>query len=121
MTLSTINKTVYQGADDSIPFVITDASGAVRNIATATFEWTAYHNTTGDVLQKTLEDGLALGTATSGQVAVLFAAAEMTIPPLTYAYQLEMTITVAGVTTTSVEASGYLLVQPNRILAEVTP
>jgi hypothetical protein len=121
MTLQQTNKTVYQGADDTIPFMVTDANGAVRNISTATFGWTAYHNVTGDVLQKTLGDGLALGDATKGQIAVLFTAAEMIIPPLTYTYQLEMTIAEAGVTTTSIEASGYLLVQPNRILAEVTP
>jgi hypothetical protein len=120
MTLATINKTVYQGVDDAIPFVITDTTGAPRDITTASFEWTAYHNVTGDVLTKTIGDGLALGDE-DGQVAVLFTADEMTIPPLTYTYQLEMTITVAAVTTTTLEAWGYLQVEPGRILEEVTP
>lgn len=113
MTLQQINKTVYQGADDEIPFIITDDNGAVRNIAGATFEWAAYHAVTGDVLQKTLGAGLALGTVAGGQIAVIFTAAEMTIPPLTYTHQLEMTIAVSGVTTTSIEATGCLTVEPN--------
>jgi hypothetical protein len=121
MTLTQINKTVYQGVDDELPFVITDVNGAFRNINAATFNWAAYHNITGDVLQKTLGDGLALGNPTRGEIAVLFTAAEMTIPPLTYTYQLEMTLTISGITTTTIEATGYLIVQPNRILTEVAP
>lgn len=113
------NKTLYQGVDDELAFVITDADAVERDISTATFNFVAYHNDTGDVLQKTLGDGLALGTSKSGQIAALFYAAEMILPPLTYDYQLEMTITVSAVTTTSIEANGYLTVEPNRILDEV--
>jgi hypothetical protein len=123
MTLSQINKTLYQGVDDLLLFVITDNSTppVPRDITYATFTFAAYHNATGDVLQKTLGNGLAFGTAKSGQIGVMFKAAEMTIAPLTYTYQLEMTITVSGVATTTIEASGYLIVQPNRILTEVIP
>ena len=110
MTLTQVNKTLYQGADDLLLLVITDASGAARDISYATFNFTAYHTTTGDVLQKTLGNGLAFGTARNGQIGVIFTAAEMTIPPLTYTYQLEMTITVSGVTTTTIEATGCLTV-----------
>ena len=113
MTLTQINKTLYQGADDLLLLVVTDSNGAARDITYATFEFTAYHNTTGDVLQKTLGNGLAFGTAKSGQVGVMFKAAEMTIPALAYTCQLEMTITVTGVTTTSIEAAGSLTVEPN--------
>jgi hypothetical protein len=112
------NKTVYQDADDQLLFVITDDNGVARDISTATFNFTAYHNVTGDVLQKTLGSGLAFGTPSKGQIAVLFSASEMTIPAFIYEYILEMTITVAGVTTTSIEATGYLTVEPNRILEE---
>ena len=112
MTLTQVNKTLYQSADDLLLLVITDANGAARDITDATFNFTAYHNTTGDVLQKTLGNGLAFGTARSGQIGVMFKAAEMTIPALTYTCQLEMTITVNGVTT-SIEATGFLTVEPN--------
>jgi len=117
--LQQINKTLYQGVDDELAFVITDDANDERDISSATFNFVAYHNDTGDVLQKILGDGLALGTSKSGQVAALFYADEMIVPPLTYEYQLEMTITVSAVTTTSIEANGYLTVEPNRILDEV--
>jgi hypothetical protein len=121
MVLSQVNKTVYQGVDDNLLFVITDNSTppVPRDITYATFTFTAYHNATGDVLQKTLGSGLALGTVKDGQIAALFTAAEMTIAPLTYTYQLFMTITVSAVTTTTLEATGYLQVEPGRILEEV--
>ena len=118
MTLTTVNATVYQGVDDDLPIVVTDANGAPRDITNATFKWTAYHSVTGDVLVKTLGSGLAFGTPSKGQIAVLFSASEMTIPAFIYEYILEMTLTVAGVTTTSIEATGYLTVEPNRILEE---
>lgn len=113
MTLQQINKTLYQGVDDELAFIITDSNGAARDITNATFKFTAYHPETGDVLPKTLGHGLAFGTAKSGQVAALFTADEMTIPPLTYSFQLEMIITISGVTTTSIEATGCLTVEPN--------
>jgi hypothetical protein len=113
-----LSQVVYQDADDQLLFVITDDNGVARDISTATFNFTAYHNVTGDVLQKTLGSGLAFGTPSKGQIAVLFSASEMTIPAFIYEYILEMTITVAGVTTTSIEATGYLTVEPNRILEE---
>lgn len=119
MTIATINKTVYQGVDSTLSFIVTDSLGVARNITSATFKWTAFHNDTGDILQKALGTGLVLGTAASGQVAVVFTAAEMTIPPLTYEYNLEMTITVSSVTTKSIEATGFLTVEPNKILDEV--
>jgi hypothetical protein len=118
--LQQINKVMYQGVDDEIAFVITDNATPpdTRDISTATFAFVAYHNATGDILQKTLGDGLAFGTATDGQIAVVFTADEMTIPAFIYEFILEMTITVATVTTTSIEATGYLTVEPNRILEE---
>ena len=121
--LQQINKILYQGVDDELAFIITDNATppVARDISTATFTFTAYHNATGDVLQKTLGSGLALGTAKDGQLAALFTADEMTIAPLTYAYQLFMTITVSAVTTTTLEAWGYLQVEPGRIIEEVSP
>lgn len=116
MTLTVLNKTIYQGADDDLAFVITDATNTALDITNASFEWAAYHDVTGDVLQKTLGNGLAFGDPTKGQIAVVFATAEMTIPPLAYTYQLEMTVTANGTATTSIEATGYLIVQPNRLV-----
>lgn len=120
MTLSTVNKTLYQGVDDSLSFAITDDTDVARDVFGATFNWTAYHNVTGDILQKTLDSGISTGTdPTKGIVTVSFTADEMTVPPLTYTYQLFMTITVSSVTTTTLEATGYMQVEPNRILDEV--
>ena len=76
---------------------------------------------------KTLDSGLALGDATKGEVAVMFTATEMVIQPLTYTYQLEMTylppkpLPSTEDPVVSIEASGYIIVQPNRILVEATP
>ena len=119
MTLSIVNKTVYQGADDLLSFTITDVGGVARDIFGATFVWVAYHNLTGDVLQKQIGNGVTIDDHATGAVTVAFTAAEMTLAALTYTYQLEMTITSAGVTTTTLEAWGYLQVEPGRIIEEV--
>lgn len=122
MTLTYVNKTVYQGQDDALAFVIVGGSDGKTpvDITTATFNWTAYHVLTGDVLSKELGSGLAFGTAKDGQLAATLTAAELSaIPALTYEHILQMILPVGKTDTlTTIEAMGYLTVEPNRIEEE---
>lgn len=109
MTLTTVNATIYQGDDLTIPFVITDSTGAPCNIYSATFTWVLRaSNSTALTIT-----GLVFGDRSLGQVAVLLTDAEtVTLNAITYTYQLEMVL--SGVH--SVEATGTIHVKRNYAL-----
>ena len=110
MTLSVVaDQTIYQGDDLTIPFVITDSTGASRNINGATFTW-ALRASNSTALTIT---NLAFGDRSLGQVAVLLTDAEtLTLNAITYTYQLEMVLAGAH----SVEATGTIHVKRNYAL-----
>ena len=91
MVLSQVNKTLYQGEDGNLPFVVTDANANAVDISCATFTWVVWNISTGIIVTKTLGDGLILGDPKKGQVAVIFTYADTaTSIPTQYVHQLEM-------------------------------
>ena len=110
MTLTTApDETIYQGDDLSIPFVITDSSGSLRNIGGAQFTWVLRASSSTALTITTL----SFGDPTEGQVGVILTDAEtLALNAITYTYQLEMVLN--GVH--SVEAIGKIHVKRNYAL-----
>ena len=112
MTLTVADEALYQGDDVTFPFTITDSTGAVRNISTATFKWTL-SDVMGVVLTKTVGVGITIGDYTKGALTVSLTHTDtLALNPLAYSYMLSMDLTNVH----SVEASGTLRVQRNTAL-----
>lgn len=90
--MTTVDATMYQGEEKTIPFVITSNDVAV-DISDATFTWAAWNIDTGVIITKTLDSGLAFGCPEDGQLALTLESEDTaTATPTQYVHQLEMVL-----------------------------
>jgi hypothetical protein len=113
MTLQEVNPDpIYQGADTTIPFTITDASGAPVELVhhAATLIWVMYTPRSGVVFTKTNGAGLTASTTVTGSVTAELAYADTAeLLPIDYDHMLAMVLANKY----SVEAFGTITILEN--------
>jgi hypothetical protein len=109
--------TIYQGDTKPIIITINTPAAAPDDITGDSFVWALYHDITGNALIKTVGNGLTISDVNPGQLVVGFVPADtMEIMPLTYKQMITKCVGGSRV----LLATGYVMVEPNSILIEVS-